>query len=179
MADIEENQPEEIIEALINGERRQVTPSFVVSKYGQDAPTVIFEAHQFGALIAVDSVHAGMLRRLSGNRSIEEMLTWPRKKAWADAFLATGDEAAGAKLIGLLTKAERGALGNNAAAYMAQAIAAESEGVDGLIVAAEGIRRETRASIKAATRPSELAAALDAAQVLAAQAMQAFLQARG
>lgn len=178
MADIDENLPEPIIEAIIDGERRQVTPSYVVGKYGEDAPTVIFEAGQFGALKAVDSVHAGMLRKLSGNRSIEEMLTWPRKRAWAVGYLADADAVNKAKLVGLLTKAEREAAGAAAATVMATTIMAESEAVDGLIVAAEGIRRETRAAINAATRPSEIKAALDNAQVLASQAQQAFLAAR-
>lgn len=156
----------DLVNIITGTTRAPWDPEKAATVYGG---AVILEGRQYRAIQAVKASHGRALLRLLGEPTTQEALTWKSQQAWAEKYLADGDAAAAANLAGLLTQAERDALGDNAAGTMAAIIAQKVTYTDAIISAAGGIRRTAIKAIEIAAD----AEAIDAAQAQAKSALAA------
>ena len=155
---------------LVNG--APFTMQQLIERFGGQADNLWVEGLQNAALMGVKRRHGAMLLQLLGQPTIEERDTWKSQQAWAEAYIANQDAAAGVNLARLLTEAERSALGKDAAKSMADKIMEKVVQTDTLISIAAGVRREAEKAIEASTSEAELEEAIAASEALVAAAMQ-------
>lgn len=145
-------------------------PDFVEVLAGEGVWWVDLEASRMNALAEVDQVHAGQLRQLTGNATIEERDTWAPKANAARALLAGAADEAQAAMLGL-EAAQRGL----SAEELTQTILARAAAFEQLIGVASAIRTKARAAFTSAETLEDM---LLAGQALYTEADAAIAQIR-
>lgn len=118
-------------------------PDFVEVLAGNGVWWVDVDRSRMNALGEVDRIHAGLLRKLTGNATVEERDTWAPKAQAARSLLSdTADEAQTAML-------EREAVQRAVSAEaLAQTILGRAAAFEQLIGVASAVRAKSRAVLK-------------------------------
>ena len=132
-----------------------------------DKPEMDVSAYD-AAVLKIDRVHAGFLRRATGNASMEERDTWQAKALAAEAFL--GNTASKAQKAGLKAEADMTGVTSR---QLATAIRARANAYIVLLGKAAGWRRAAMADIKTAKTDEEILASLAEWSEKASAAMDA------
>ncbi len=160
MSDTTDNLVAPTVNVLIGQERVPYPMDMLVAEYGAaTAGKMVFEAAQHQARSNVDEQFDLIMRKQTGNASVEERDTWKTKEEASRAILDDSATPAQAQMIAL----EAQFRGVEPAA-LAQNVVAKSDGFKILIGMAAGIKAKAHAAIDAATSEAELIAAGDAAR---------------
>lgn len=156
-----------LIDVIIEGEVVPYTMPLLIKKYGaKTAGKMALEGAKHGAIAALDQQHAALLRKLTGNATIEERDTWQKKEL---AALAVKEGKATEGQV-LMIATEAGYLGTTPA-KLADTILAKGAAFEKLIGLAAGVRGKARAAISAAKTPAALQKAIGEGQASAAEAL--------
>ena len=131
-----------------------------------EVPAVMLEAVKFDALKGIDVQHAAIMRRLTGDATIEERDTWQSKELAARALLDGSATDAQVEMLAI----EAQYIGSSPQ-ELATVIVAKSDLFKKLTGLAAGVRGKSRAAIKAAIDFDAVAGAVEAARVDATAAI--------